>query len=134
MTQIVRGFASQREGATIDAKSRRLLAKALKGALGSDEPWLERVRAECSKLAPRVFISTADLVQRLTADPVVGRHLFTVLGRGNAALADCWTRGSAVERRGRTVRPYIWHAPHPQCPHCHGTGFASPTATAPWTV
>lgn len=86
------------------------------------------IRAYLEIEAPDPPLSTKDLMEGLypqqfargdgiTMRQKMTRILIDVLSKNE--LADCCTRGEAIIRRKRLVRPCFWHAPKPKiCEHC----------------
>lgn len=86
---------------------------------------LAALRRACSGLGAGVSISTAELNNLIGGDAWSIRQITELASSGR--LPDVVTRGAEVRTRQNTLkRPWLWHAPHVQCPHCGGVGWAAP--------
>lgn len=86
----------------------------------------EAIRRQCASLGLGATISTKELVRAIVG-PAEGPQDYEAVKRliRSGEVIGFYTVGVPVTRRGRTIRPTIWHAPKPLCPHCGGTGFAT---------
>lgn len=81
----------------------------------------------CASLGPGVHLSTADLLDRLRlTEPNDYSMLQSLVRRRD--LDAVHTVGLPVTRRGRRIRPLLWHAPKAVCTCCGGSGFLSNAA------
>lgn len=100
-----------------------------------------KVAAICAELEPGVSVDTSTLVQRAFPKTVkdweLCRRTFYKLLAAPAFLAAVdayWTRAPEPVQlwNGKMGRRRMWHRAREKCPHCSGTGFATPIADTQW--